>query len=125
MTLCLSGSGTTEHLYLTDDSKLGGAAVFTEAGRIYNLVSGSAGNVYTGVDSNGWTVNSGSYGWFMPDIGTILLNGPALQGTFADGGINLGTGRNDNTADNNPLKLFNRFSNCLNSLSVIIWLFPI
>ena len=110
MTLCLSGSGTTEHLYLTDDSKLGGAAVFTEAGRIYNLVSGSAGNVYTGVDSNGWTVNSGSYGWFMPDIGTILLNGPALQGTFADGGINLGTGRNDNTADNNPLKLFNRLN---------------
>jgi len=110
MTLCLSGSGNTEHLYLTDDSKLGGAAVFTEAGRIYNLVSGSAGNVYTGVDSNGWTVNSGSYGWFMPDIGTILLNGPALQGTFADGGINLGTGRNDNTADNNPLKLFNRLN---------------
>ena len=110
MTLCLSGSGTTEHLYLTDDSKLGGAAVFTEAGRIYNLVSGSAGAVYTGVDSNGWTANSGSYGWFMPDIGTILLSGPALQGSFADGGIALSTGRNSNTTDNNPLKVFDRLN---------------
>ena len=59
MTLCLSGSGASDHLYLTDDSKLGGAAVFSEAGRIYNLVSGSAGTVYTGVDANGWTANSG------------------------------------------------------------------
>tara|TARA_R100001163_G_scaffold49577_1_gene37291 strand:+ start:691 stop:1734 length:1044 start_codon:yes stop_codon:yes gene_type:complete len=110
MTLCLSGSNASDHLYLTDDSKLGGAAVFSEAGRIFNLVSGSAGNVYTGIDANGWTVNSGSYGWFMPDIGTILLNGPALDGAFADGGINLGTGRNGNTADNNPEKLFNRLN---------------
>ena len=110
MTLCLSGSGASDELYITDDSKLGGAAVFSEAGRIYNLVSGSAGTVYTGVDANGWTANSGSYGWFMPDIGMILLNGPALDGTFADGGINLGTGRNGNTADNNPQKLFNRLN---------------
>ena len=28
MTLCLSGSGTTEHLYITDDSRLGGAAIY-------------------------------------------------------------------------------------------------
>lgn len=111
MTLCLSGSGASDHLYLTDDSKLGGAAVFSEAGRIFNLVSGSAGNVYTGVDANGWTAGSGSYGWFLPDIGTILLNGPALDGAFTtDGGINLGTGRNGNTADNNPEKLFNRLN---------------
>ena len=46
----------------------------------------------------------------MPDIGMILLNGPALDGTFADGGIALGTGRNGNTADNNPQKLFNRLN---------------
>ena len=110
MTLCLSGSGASDELYLTDDSKLGGAAVFSEAGRIYNLVSGSAGAVYTGVDANGWTANSGSYGWFLPDIGTLLLNGPALDGTFADGGIALGTSRAINTAANNPEKLFNRLN---------------
>mgnify|MGYP001500703538 CR=1 FL=1 len=107
MTLCLSGSGASDELYLTDDSKLGGAAVFSEAGRIFNLVSGSAGTVFTGVDANGWTANSGSYGWFMPDIGVILLNGPALDGTFADGGIDLGTVRGSNTANNNPQKIYN------------------
>jgi hypothetical protein len=110
MTLCISGSGASDELYLTDDSKLGGAAVFSEAGRIYNLVSGSAGTVFTGVNANGWTANSGSYGWFLPDIGTVLLNGPALQGTFADGGIALATTRNSNQADNNPEKLFNRLN---------------
>lgn len=110
MTLCLSGSGTTEHLYLTDDSKLGGAAVFSEAGRVYNLVSGSAGNVYTGVNTNGWSAASGSYGWFLPDIGTILLNGPALSGSFADGGIALDAPRTSNTEVNNPEKLFDRLN---------------
>lgn len=110
MTLCLSGSGTTEQLFLTDDSALGGAAVFSEAGRIFNLVSGSAGSIFTGVNVNGWTASSGSYGWFMPDVGMILLNGPALDGTFADGGINLGTVRGSNAANNNPEKLFNRLN---------------
>ena len=110
MTLCISGSGASDELYLTDDSKLGGAAVFSEAGRIYNLVSGSAGAVYTGVNANGWTVNSGSYGWFLPDIGTLLLNGPALDGRFVDGGIDLAISRAGNTAANNPEKLFNRLN---------------
>jgi len=110
MTLCISGSGASDELYLTDDSKLGGAAVFSEAGRIYNLVSGSAGAVYTGVNANGWTANSGSYGWFLPDIGTLLLNGPALDGTFADGGIALATSRAGNTAANNPEKLLDRLN---------------
>jgi len=112
MTLCISGSlgSPVEHLFLTDDSRLGGAAQFTEAGRVYNLVSGSAGNVYTGVSENGWTASSGSYGWFMPDIGTLLLNGPALDGTYADGGIALGTLRTTNAAVNNPQKLFSRLN---------------
>ena len=107
MTFCLSGSGASDNLYLTDDSKLGGAAIYSQAGRVYNLVSGSAGNVYTGVDANGWTVNSGSYGWFLPEIGTLLLNGPALDGIFTDGGINLATARTTNTEVNNPELLVN------------------
>jgi hypothetical protein len=40
----------------------------------------------------------------------ILLNGPALDGTVADGGIALGTVRGSNTANNNPSKLFNRLN---------------
>lgn len=104
MTLAISGSDET--LYLTDDSKLGGAAQFSEAGRVYNLVTGSAGNVNTEVNDNGWSENSGSYGWFLPDIGTLLLNGEALDGRFLDGGVNLGIGRNSNTEENNPEKLY-------------------
>lgn len=103
MTLCLSGSGGT--VYLTDDSKLGGAAIFSEAGRVYNLVSGSAGSVYTGVNTNGWSADSGSYGWFLPEIGTLLINGHAI-----DEEITLGTLRNSNTEDNNPGLLFNAFN---------------
>ena len=107
MTLNLSGSGGS--ISLTDDSGLGGAVTFTDAGRRYNLVSGSAGSIYTGVDANGWTANSGSYGWFLPDVGLILLNGEALDGAGAAGGIALGTERDANTANNNPTKLFNAF----------------
>ena len=61
----------------------------------------------TDVDANGWTANSGSYGWFLPDVGLILLNGEALDGPTAGGGIALGTLRNSDTPDNNPTKLFN------------------
>ena len=83
MTLCLSGSGgSNRQLNLTDDSKLGGAAQFSAAGRIYNLVSGSAGVVNTTQNVNGYSPGSGSYGWFLPDIGTILLNGEALDAPY-------------------------------------------
>jgi len=107
MTLSLSGSGGI--VSLTDDSTLGDAAVFTDAGRRYNLVSGSAGTIYTGVTGSGgtgWSSNSGSYGWFLPDVGLLLLNGPALDGSSAAGGISLSTSRSFDSASYNPAKLF-------------------
>jgi hypothetical protein len=108
MTINLSGSGL--QLQLTDDSKITPSIVYKDAGRVFNMVSGSAGNVYTGVNQNGWSANSGSYGWFLPDIGTILLNGAALDATAIGGGISLSTGRAANTNDTNPSKLFTRIS---------------
>ena len=106
MTLNLSGS-TGANLVLTDDSSIQSSVTFTDAGRVYNIVSGSAGTVYTGNgQTEGWSPGSGSYGLFLPDIGTILLNGKALDGVGNDGGIDLGTGRNQDTQDNNPAKLF-------------------
>jgi hypothetical protein len=105
MTLNLSGSGGM--VSLTDDSKLGGAITFTDAGRKYNLVSGSSGTVYTGGNPNGWTPNSGSYGWFLPDVGLILLSGEALDGSAAAGGIELDTSRSFNDNDFNQEKIFN------------------
>jgi hypothetical protein len=102
LTLNLSGSGGL--ITLTDDSKIASSVVYTDAGRVYNIVSGSAGTVYTaGSSSFGWTSDSGSYGWFLPDIGVILLNGLALDASGSAGGINLGTVRNfSNNTVNNP-----------------------
>ncbi len=105
MTLNLSGSGG--NISLTDDSSLGGAVTFTDAGRRYNLVSGSAGDVFTDTEANGWTVNSGSYGWVLPDVGLILLNGEALDGPTAGGGIALATLRNSSSADYNQKLVYN------------------
>ena len=95
----------SNELTLTDDSLVNQAAVFTDAGRRYNLVSGSAGSVYDVLNSNGWTPSSGSYGWLLPDIGVILLNGEALDGPAAGGGILLNVSRSSNTADLNQTHL--------------------
>ena len=104
MTIFLSGSGG--QISLTDDSSIAPSVVYTDAGRLYNMVSGSAGTVFTGTDAQGWTPDSGSYGWFLPDIGVILLNGLALDAGSAGKGISLGTQRITGSV-NNPEKLIN------------------
>tara|TARA_B100001094_G_C18035145_1_gene722121 strand:- start:17 stop:1072 length:1056 start_codon:yes stop_codon:yes gene_type:complete len=109
-TFQISGSTSTSKLTLTDDSKVAPSVTFTDAGRVFNLVSGSAGTVNTSQNPNGWAGGtssaSGSYGWFLPDISMILLNGAALDAPMANSfGIALGTGRNSNTNDTNPAKV--------------------
>jgi len=105
-TMTLNLSSSAGRLSLTDDSALNNAAVFTDAGRVYNLVSGSAGTINTSLSTLGWTAGSGSYGWFLPDVGILLLNGEALDGSFASGGINLGTSRGFDTASMNQELIF-------------------
>ena len=115
MTMFLSGSGG--RISLTDDSTIASSVTFTDAGRVYNMVSGSAGTVYTaGSSSLGWTSDSGSYGWFLPDIGVILLNGVALDGAGVAGGIALSSSRasNINTA-NNPAKIVDALNRAVNT----------
>jgi len=72
---------------LTDNSKIASSVQFNEAGRVFQLVSGSAGTVDTTFNANGYTANSGSYGWVLPDVGVILLNPLALADFAASGGI--------------------------------------
>ena len=113
--LTLRLSGSLGSMILTDDSQYTTTNVFTDAGRIYNLISGSAGVRTaavgtTAVNSNGWSINSGSYGWFLPDIGTILLNVAALSGSLAAGGIGLAVSRSNNTDGFNNQKLFRAIS---------------
>ena len=86
-TLLLSNGGDT--ISLTDNSQVASSVVFNDAGRVFQLVSGSAGNVVTSLESNGYSIDSGSYGLFLPDIATYILNPRALSNDFADGGIGL------------------------------------
>ena len=53
---------------LTDDSKVQTTVSYTDAGRVFQLISGSNGAPYI-PSSNGYTANSGSYGLVLPDIG--------------------------------------------------------
>jgi len=104
LVLGISGSGA--RLRLTDDSQVNSTIRFNDAGRVYEIVSGSQGSVYTAQNANGYTDSSGSYGKFLPDIGVILLNGSALDiQTGSQGGIGLSTGRGT-TAANNARRLY-------------------
>jgi len=87
--LTLTISGSSGSVTLTDDSAYASSVIFKEAGRVYQLISGSAGTKNSSLNENGYTANSGSYGWFLPDIGTILLNPLALADFAVSGGIGL------------------------------------
>lgn len=105
LSLHLSGSGNRE-IKLTDNSRVVSTTTFTDSGRVFEIVSGSGGNVYTGANPNGYSV-SGSYGKFLPDVGILLLNGKALDLPYTvGGGIALGTNRNRNASGLNLRKIF-------------------
>ena len=84
----LSISGTLGTVELTDNSNYVTSVQFNEAGRVFQLISGSAGvKSANTLNTEGYSVDSGSYGWLLPDIGTILLNPRALTGALNKGGI--------------------------------------
>ena len=90
MTLNISGSSGS--IQLTDNSNYVTSTTFNSAGRVYQLITGSTGTRATITSRNtsdGYSANSGSYGWFLPDIGTILLNPMALATFPVSGGIGL------------------------------------
>jgi len=88
LSLTLSSSGGP--ITLTDNSNYVTSVQFTEAGRIFQLITGSSGvraAITTRNTADGYSANSGSYGWLLPDIGTILLNPLALGAPAVSGGI--------------------------------------
>jgi len=91
MTLKLSGSSGS--ISLTDNSNYVTSVQFTDAGtRVFQLITGSSGVISSDLSKNtveGYSKNSGSYGWLLPDIGTILLNPLALADFATSGGIGL------------------------------------
>tara|TARA_R110001592_G_scaffold186951_1_gene431426 strand:- start:1679 stop:2731 length:1053 start_codon:yes stop_codon:yes gene_type:complete len=105
------GSGSIK-INLTDDSITAtGSSTITNAGRQFNIVSGSNG-VRKGASTVQIT-NSGSYGFFYPDSGFIILNPDALDHDLKkknSGGGNFGDvvpGIGSNTEDKNHEKLSN------------------
>ena len=86
--LSLTLSGSLGSITLTDNSNYVTSVQFTEAGRVFQLITGSSGVISpNALNSNGYSTNSGSYGWLLPDIGTIILNPLALSSSLTTGGI--------------------------------------
>ena len=107
MTLKLSVGGND--LFLTDNSNYIAAETFGDSGREYELVSGSEGTRFTGTGTDGlygYSPSNGSFGKFLPDVGVILLNGPAL----ANSSLAMSFPRNSNTDDNQIDTLFTALS---------------
>lgn len=67
-------------LKLTDNSRLVSVDTYLDCGRVYQIISGSNGTSYDG--GTGYTTASGSYGLFLPDIATIILNPEALSASI-------------------------------------------
>tara|TARA_Y100000385_G_scaffold101088_1_gene104513 strand:+ start:669 stop:1682 length:1014 start_codon:yes stop_codon:yes gene_type:complete len=104
-TLDFKLTGTGGSLELTDDSiTQTGSSTITNAGRQFNIVSGSSG-VMLGSNLTQVT-DSGSYGLFYPDAGFIILNPAALDHTITS----LAPTTTANNDSLNHQKLFNHIS---------------
>lgn len=75
-------------LILTDNSGEAGGPEYLGTQRVYKIIKGKNGNINPG-DVNKGLTSVGSYGWFLPDIGTIILNAEALALSVPNGGIDL------------------------------------
>ena len=88
-------SGSRE-IKLIDNSTTLSTISYVDAGRVYDIVSGSLGSIVT---NTAFTAASGSYGKMYPDIGVFVFNANALKDpTF---GINLNVVETSNTNGNN------------------------
>jgi len=100
-------------LKLSDNSKAVTVNTYLDCGRAFDIVSGSYGTPTTSTVGAGITAGytaSGSYGLFLPDIGTIVLNPRALALTFANGGVGLTVNEAADTAAYNYDLLYNAMS---------------
>lgn len=87
-------SGSAGLIKLTDNSNQVSTITYVDGGRLFDIISGSNGIATTatapaGASAKGYTA-SGSYGFYLPDIGLIVLNPAALSiGSVANGGVGL------------------------------------
>lgn len=79
-------------IVLTNNSNNVSTVTYCDAGRVYDIVSGTNGTAITTASFPGVAAGytpSGSYGWYLPDVGLILLNPRALALPFVSGGVNI------------------------------------
>lgn len=95
-----NGSST---LVLTDNSGMVSTDTYLDCGRVYQIISGSNGTSYNG--GTGYSTSSGSYGLFLPDIATIILNPLALSQS-----INLEPSRSNDSDGANISRMFTAIS---------------
>ena len=92
--LVISGSdgSVASKIQLTDNSKDVSTLTFSDAGRVFDIVSGTNGSAVSQSVTESVTPGitpSGSYGKFLPDVGLILLNPRALALSASQGGVGL------------------------------------
>lgn len=93
-------------LHLTNDSAYNTPIEMEGIGNIHQMILGENGVMDKTYDQRGWSESEGSYGWFIPQMGIILLNGKALDEDYIDGGLLLGTDLSFNFESRNMDKLF-------------------
>lgn len=82
--LNLTLTNASGSIYLTDDSNSNTTTNFIGTNRVYNIVSGSNGYSY---NTSSYQTSVGSYGIFLPDISTVILNPRALALAVGSGGL--------------------------------------
>jgi hypothetical protein len=105
-------SGSDGLIKLTDNSNQVTTVTYVDGGRLFDIISGSNGLATTaaaptGASAKGYTA-SGSYGFYLPDIGLIVLNPDALALSGANGGVllSISTGATDSAMYANNQALF-------------------
>ena len=113
LTMQNTDGGTASMLHLTDDSVTKtGSAVLTNLGRQFNIVSGANGEM-SGSNLSQVT-DSGSYGFFYPDAGIIILNPRTISHSIHVMPHHMGTdntaANQDNISPTGPQTLYNAVS---------------
>ena len=94
-------------LQLIDDSSTNTNPNSGELGVEFNIVSGSVAGGSTSIDTAADSETThGSYGFFYPEVGILILNPSALSGSH----YHLNTVSASNTANNNHITMFNAVS---------------
>lgn len=118
-TFNLSISSSAGNIQLTDNSNDVTTVTYLDCGRVFDLVSGSNGNATSALPTNaiapGYTA-SGSYGFFLPDIGVILLNASALALGSAYGGAGLTLDRQNYGSGSYTLNASSSYTSTNNTL---------